>query len=67
MCDRGWEAFFWYRVAIFEWAIGWVVVYIVSSDGYDAVEGGAVFGNGGFREKKDVRAMGGDKGDDVGA
>ena len=66
MCDRGWEAYFWYRVAIFEWAIGWVVVGVIASVGKDAAEGGSVFVDGSFREEKDVGAVGGDEGDNVG-
>ena len=66
MCDRGWEACFWCCVAVFEWAIGWVVVGVVASVGKDAAEGGTIFVDGSFREEKDVGAVGGDKGDDVG-
>ena len=65
MCGRRWEACFWCRVAIFEWAIGWVVVGVVASVGKDAEEGGTIFVDGSFREEKDVGAVGGDDGDEM--
>ena len=43
-----------------------MVVEVVASVGKDAAEGGTVFVDGSFREEKDVGAVGGDEGDDVG-
>jgi len=42
------------------------VVGVVASVGKDAAEGGTVFVDGSFREEKDIGAVGGDEGNDVG-
>ncbi len=66
LCDGCWDARFWYILNVFKGVVRWVVVRVVSFVGYNAIEGGAVFGNRSFGKEEDIWVVSGYEGNDVG-